>query len=300
MKLGLLSACLPDENLTDLVELAENVGYEALEVATWPPDGAAPAHLDVTSLTVQDTERMRSHFARHDFTLSALAYYENPLHPDPDERRRVHRHLEACIEAAGRLGGAPVGTFLGRDPTRSVAENLAEAEDVFAPLVEEAGEWGVRLMVENCPKRDWHPEGSAGNLAYSPELWEWMFDLGLYLNYDPSHLLGMGIDPVTALRPHVDRVAHVQAKDAEVFVERRSHYGYPGPVVRRNEPGWWRYRAPGLGEVDWRRVVDTLYEGGYDGAVSVELEDPVWNGTTDNVRAGLDIAYRTLRPLVAA
>ena len=30
--------------------------------------------------------------------------------------------------------------------------------------------------------------------------------------------------------------------------------------------GWWRYRVPGLGQVDWRRVVDTLYEGGFDAA----------------------------------
>ena len=36
----------------------------------------------------------------------------------------------------------------------------------------------------------WHPDGYPGNLAYSPELWEWMFSLGLKLNFDPSHLSG--------------------------------------------------------------------------------------------------------------
>ena len=43
--------------------------------------------------------------------------------------------------------------------------------------------------------------------------------------------------------------------------------------------GWWRFRIPGLGEVDFRRYVDTLYEGGFDGVLSVEHEDPVWGGT---------------------
>ena len=48
------------------------------------------------------------------------------------------------------------------------------------------------------------------------------------LNFDPSHLLWLGIDPVAALRPYVDRVAHAHAKDAEVFPERRDRYGvYP-------------------------------------------------------------------------
>lgn len=210
----------------------------------------------------------------------------------------MRRHLEACIDAAGSLGGTAVGTFIGRDPSKTVAENLAEAQRFFPPLVERAGEQGVRLMVENCQKEDWHPDGHPGNLAYSPELWEWLFDLGLYLNYDPSHLLGLGIDPVAALRPYLDRVAHVQAKDAEVFPDRRTRYGYPGPLLDRDEPGWWRYRAPGLGEVDWRRLIDALHEGGYDGVVSVELEDPVWSATADDVRAGLQLAYRTLRPLL--
>jgi sugar phosphate isomerase/epimerase len=113
----------------------------------------------------------------------------------------------------------------------------------------------------------------------------------------------MGIDPVAALRPYVDRVCHAQAKDIEVFPERRNHYGYPGKSVAREDPwdvGWWRYRVPGLGQVDWTRIVDTLYEGGFTGVLSVEHEDPVWGGDEDRVRTGLDVAYRTLRPLIVA
>ena len=119
-----------------------------------------------------------------------------------------------------RSAACPVGTFIGRDPGRSVAENLREAERVFPPLVDYAGERGVKLMIENCVMEGWHPDGYPGNLAYSPELWEWMFELGLYLNFDPSHLLWLGIDPVAALKPYVDRVAHAHAKDAETFPAR--------------------------------------------------------------------------------
>ncbi len=159
---------------------------------------------------------------------------------------------------------------------------MREAELVMPPLVDYAGERGVKLMIENCVMEGWHPDGAPGNLAYSPELWEWMFALGLYLNFDPSHLLWLGIDPIEALRPYVGRVVHAHAKDAEVFPAERNRYGFFGRLCEREqdpwEMGWWRYRLPGSGEVDFRRYVDTLYEGGFQGVLSVEHEDPIWGG----------------------
>jgi len=113
----------------------------------------------------------------------------------------------------------------------------------------------------------------------------------------------MGIDPVAALRPYVDRIPHAQAKDIELFPDKRNRYGWPGRAVDRPDPwdvGWWRYRVPGLGQVDWVRVVDALYEGGFDGVLSVEHEDPLWGGTEDRIETGLRVAHRTLRPLLVA
>ena len=211
--------------------------------------------------------------------------------------------MHRCIDAAARLGCPTVGTFVGRHPGRSVADNLRDAEEVFAPLVDHAGEAGVKLIIENCVMEGWHPDGYPGNLAYSPELWEWMFSIGLYLNYDPSHLLWMGIDPVEAVRPYVDRIPHAQAKDIELDPAARNRFGWPGRAVQRDDPwdvGWWRYRVPGRGQVDWNRLVDALYEGGFDGVLSVEHEDPMWGGTEEKVEIGLRIAHATLRPLLVA
>jgi sugar phosphate isomerase/epimerase len=306
MKLGFLTACLPQRSLDDLAAWAASAGYEALEVAAWPALGDRPftaTHLDADGFTGADAERVTGLFAGHGLTLSSLAYYDNNLHPDADERAAVHAHVHRCIDAAALLGCPTVGTFVGRDPSKTVAENLREAERVFAPLVDHAGERGVKLIIENCVMEGWHPDGYPGNLAYSPELWEWMFSLGLYLNFDPSHLVWMGIDPVEAVRPYVDRIPHAQAKDVQLFPERRNRYGWPGRAVVREDPwdvGWWRYRVPGLGEVDWRRLVDALYEGGFDGVLSVEHEDPVWGGTEGRIQTGLEVAHRTLRPLIVA
>ena len=281
MKLGFLSACMPERSLEDIAAWAGANGYEALELAAWPALGDRPftaSHVAADAFDDAEAERVRAALEGNGLVLSALAYYDNNLHPDPSEREAAHTHVRACIDAAAALGGVPVGTFIGRDPGRSVAENLREAERIFPPLVDYAGERGVRLMIENCVMEGWHPDGYPGNLAYSPELWEWMFELGLYLNFDPSHLLWLGIDPVAALRPYVDRVAHAHAKDAETFPADRNRYGFFGRVSTREEDpwgmGWWRYRIPGLGQVDFPHYVDALYEGGFDGILSVEHEDP--------------------------
>jgi sugar phosphate isomerase/epimerase len=304
VQLGFFTACLPGLPLEEIAAWAAGSGFDALEVAAWPVAGDrsfTACHIDAAGLDDAEADRVRGLFDGHGLHLSSLGYYDNPLHPDPAVRAATAEHLHACIDAAARLGCPTVGTFVGRHPGRTVAENLRDAEGVFKPLVDHAGERDVKLIIENCVMEGWHPDGYPGNLAYSPELWEWMFSLGLYLNYDPSHLVWMGIDPVSALRPYVDRIPHAQAKDVQLFAERRNRFGWPGRAVERPDPwdvGWWRYRIPGLGEVDWRGLVDAMYEGGFTGVFSVEHEDPVWGGTEDKVKAGLEIAHRTLRPLI--
>jgi sugar phosphate isomerase/epimerase len=303
VKLGLLTACLPAEPLDEVAGWAAAHGYAALEIAAWPDrpgrDWEA-SHLEVERFGEADADHVRSVLDGHDLAVSAIAYYENNLHEDETVRAATHEHLRRCIDAAQLMGVELVGTFVGRDVSRTVRENLRLAEQVLPPLVEYAAARGVRLVVENCPMEGWHPDGYPANLAYSPELWRWLGDLGLWLNFDPSHLLWLGIDPLAVLEEHADLVLHVQAKDVEVSPTGRNRYGVFGRVIDR-EPwnsGWWRYRIPGLGQVDWRRLVDLLYQCGYDGVVSVEHEDPVWSGDPQRVRSGLMLAERALRPLL--
>jgi sugar phosphate isomerase/epimerase len=304
VQLGFLTACFPDRDLSDIVAWAAAQDFAALEVAAWPRSADRPyavTHLDVEALRPDDAQQIGELFGAHGLHMSSVAYYENNLDADPEHRARVNAHVRRCIDAAALLGCPTVGTFVGRDATRSVRENLRAAEQVFAPLVDHAAERGVTLVIENCPMQSWHPDGYPANLAYSPELWDWLVAQGLKLNFDPSHLLPLGIDPLDVLGDYAVHVAHVQAKDIQVFAAQRNRYGVHGKTYTREDPGdagWWRYRVPGLGDVDWRRLVDQLYVGGYDGTISVEHEDPVWSGTTERVEAGLVVAQRTLAPLI--
>jgi sugar phosphate isomerase/epimerase len=173
---------------------------------------------------------------------------------------------------------------------------------VFPEFVEYAGERGVKIIIENCVMEGWHPDGYPGNIAYSPELWEWMFGLDLYLNWDPSHLIWIGIDPVTTIAPYIDRIVHAQAKDIQIDPAARNRYGVFGTVRKDGDPwktGWWRYRIPGRGQVDWNGIVDGLYEAGFTGTLSVEHEDPLWGGDAEHVIEGLRIAHGVLRPLIS-
>jgi sugar phosphate isomerase/epimerase len=305
MQLGLLTACLPTTPLAEIAAWASGEGYQALEVAAWPDrpgrDWEA-SHFDVERFGDAEARQAQEVLEQHGLGLSAVAYYENNLHADPDVRGAIHRHLRACIDAAERLGCGLVGTFVGRDVTLTVADNLRLGEKVLPTLVEYAADRGVRLVIENCPMEGWRPDGYPANLAYSPQLWDWMAELGLYLNFDPSHLVWLGIDPVAVATTYADAILHVQAKDVEVDSGGRNRLGVFGNAIDRElnpwQSGWWRYRVPGLGQVDWAALVESLAVSGYDGAVSVEHEDPVWSGSVDKVHEGLILARQTLEPLL--
>ncbi|MGB4135525.1 MAG: sugar phosphate isomerase/epimerase [Microbacterium sp.] len=305
MKLGFLTACMADRSLQEVLSWAGSHDFEALEVGCWEendPSTYHARHIDVRSLDAGEAARVNDAFAAAGVSISALAYYENNLHGDPRARDRINEHLRACIRAASLLNVDTVGTFIGRDLTASVADNLREGAKVLPDLVGYAADHGVTLVIENCPMEGWGPDGYPANLAYTPELWDWIIEMGFSLNFDPSHLMWLGIDPVAALKDYVPHVRHVQAKDVQIDPAARQRYSVFGRTVSRRDgwdTGWWRYRIPGLGQVDWRGVIDALYEGGFDGTVSVEHEDPVWGGTPDRIETGLLIARRTLDALRA-
>jgi len=111
------------------------------------------------------------------------------------------------------------------------------------------------------------------------------------VNYDPSHLVRMGIDPMRFLKEFVPRIHHVHAKDTELSPERLYTFGHelpptfePRPLFGRNH---WRYTIPGHGQTPWIEVFETLDAHGYGGAVSIEMEDRHFHGSEDLEKAGL-------------
>lgn len=306
MKLGFLSACLAGVPLDELVPWAAAQGFKALELAAWAPPvrrGYAPRHVAAERFTRDDAARVRDLFDRHGMTISSLAFYENNLHPDPKRRARFHDHLRRVVEAAALLDVNLVGTFVGARPVKP-ASVMKEIGETFRPLVRYAADRGVRVMIENCPMENWVQFGLPGNYAYSPELWEALFnevpDENFGLNLDPSHLYWLGIDYVQAVRDFAGRIFHAHAKDTEILDAGRYRHGVLGEQLGDNpwRSGWWRYRMPGRGAIDWRAFVEALKANGYDFVLSIEHEDPEYEGSEAKVREGLRLGYEHLAGLV--
>ena len=302
MKLGLLTAAFPDATLEQVADWACANGYEALEVACWPPSEAAArryagvSHIDVGGLDDDEVARIRGLMDSRDLVISALAYYPNNLDPDAAERERLNGHLRSVIDGAERLGVATVTTFVGRDPARNVPDNMTSFRELWPPIVAYAAQRGVRIAIENCPMLFSYDEWPGGtNLAYSPAIWREMFaavpDGAFGLNLDPSHLVWQMIDHERVVRDFADRIFHVHAKDMEINREGLYENG-----VLSAGMGWQVPRLPGLGEVRWDRFISALYREGYDGVISVEHEDRAFEGTDELVKRGFVIARNALRP----
>lgn len=261
--------------LKETVKWASARGFRALEVGAHP---GSPL-IDPVKVLRRGAGMVKEALEGKDVIISCLTWCPNNMDPNPEVRRRNNEHVKRMIEAAAELEVPVVSTWIGRVPG-TVEENMEVYSEVWPPIVEHAEEYGVKIAIENC----------MGNIAYSPYIWEMMFKIipsrNLGLNFDPSHLVFQFIDYLKAVRRFGDRIYHTHCKDTEVLWWRLSWVGYTGK-------GWWRFRIPGLGDIDWRRFISTLMDQGYDYALSIEHEDPLYPGL-EGYKEGLILGLRHL------
>lgn len=300
MKLGFLAALLSNMKIEELVEWAVNSGFDCLEIAVWPPKSKQICKYWGTNINVVELDKSKAKiikdlFANHNIEISSLAYYANNLAADPKERESVHTHLKRVINAASLLNVDLVGTFIGRDHTKSIAENIKIAIEVFKGLVSYAKDHGVRLMIENCPMVGWQVEGLIGNIAYAPFIWEELFDSipqsNFGLNFDPSHLIWQQIDYCQILDEFATKIFHCHAKDTKIIKDKLNRNG----IYSKN---WWIPKIPGSGDINWEKFTDALEKIGYSGVVSIELEDSVYEENEEKVKEGLLKSLNYLRSVI--
>ena len=299
MKLGFVSAILPDLPLEQVVEFAFEAGYSCVELMCWPKGKAerryaGVTHIDVTNFSRSEANKARRTLENSGVDISALGYYPNFLSPDRDEAKRVLAHFKKVIRAAAMLDVGRVTTFLGRDWTKSVEDNWPRFLKVWKPLVKFAEDRDVRICIENCPMLFTNDEWPGGkNLASSPAIWRRMFEdipsPHFGLNYDPSHLVWQQIDPVRPLWEFKDRIHHAHAKDVRVDRDRLNDVGILATPLQYHSP-----KLPGLGDVDWGRFFSVLGDIGYDGPVCVEVEDRAYEASLETRKAALQQSARFL------
>jgi sugar phosphate isomerase/epimerase len=303
MRLGFVSAILPEESLESVFRIAADVGYDCVEVMCWPVGKATRryagiTHIDVDGFSVSQAAEVRALTQRYGVQISGLGYYPNPLAPDNDESRTAVEHLKKVIAASAELGLGRVNTFVGRDPAKSVEKNWPKFLDTWQPLIEFAQQHGVKIGIENCPMLFTEDEWPGGkNLAHSPAIWRKMFESipsdHFGLNYDPSHMVFQQMDYLAPMRDFASRLFHIHAKDVRVDQHKLDQVGTLAYPNLYHTP-----KLPGLGEVDWGRFFSVLGDAGYRGPVCVEVEDRIYEGSLENRILALRQSHDYLRQFV--
>lgn len=278
MKIGLLTNCLVNEGMANLADIAgwayEN-GFEALEVGPTVP---------------MDEKNYDTVLRQGKVQISAMIYCRNFLSTDEEEAKLHIKELKKRICFAGDHGIPLVVTSTGieksteegvydrADAIRRIPErSLDRVEALFTDVLTLAESKKVKIGFENCPLM--------GNTAISPVLWRKIFERldspNLGLAYDPSHLVWQFIDPYAPVEEFADRIVHFHAKDTQIDRDLLSRSGF------LTDFKWWKYRIPGNGELDWKKLFSCLAENGFDGTVSIEHEDENYEGSLDLVKEGL-------------
>lgn len=213
------------------------------------------------------------------------------LSQDAAKRRQALSTLKKDLTAIAKNGGHTFFTVLPPDdPAQGRAKTFEIFEMVYPKVVEHAEKVGVQIAIEPWPGGAPH----YGNLGCSPETLRRIFAAipspNLGICYDPSHFVRMQIDYQRVLHEFGDRVKHVHLKDTEIQADKLYEMGIAGESFGRTYvcgEGWWRYTIPGEGEVDWNQVIRRLEDVGYDGVLSVELEDHYYWQTAELQQEGL-------------
>jgi sugar phosphate isomerase/epimerase len=304
MKLGFVSAILPDLSLAEVARFAAETGYTCVELMCWPVSKAerryaGVTHVDVTDFTSAKADDVRRIMADAKVEISGLGYYPNPLSANREESDLAVAHLRRVIQAAALLGLKTINTFIGRDWTKSVDDNWPRLLEVWKPLLKFAEGNGIRIGIEHCPmlfSRDEWPGGK--NIANSPKLWRRLFnDVGsanLGLNYDPSHMIWQHMDYLKPLREFKDRLFHVHAKDVRIDRERLDDVGILAHPNEYHTP-----KLPGMGDVNWGQFFSVLTDVGYRGPVCVEVEDRAYEDSLDARKASLRQSHTFLRNFIS-
>ena len=281
-----------DLPLDDVASFAASCGYEGLELACWGD------HFDVHA-TASELEDKRSQLAGHELGCWAISNHlvgqavcdeiderHKSILPesvwgdgDPEGvRQRAAEEMKQTARAAAAFGVPVVNGFTGSSiwgkfyffpptPESMVDEGFDDFRKRWMPILDEFEKNEVKFALEV------HPAEIAYDIVTAQRALEAVdFHPAFGFNFDPSHLLWQGVDPVVFLDRFPDHIFHVHAKDVAVQLNgERSILGSHLPFGDHRRG--WEFRSVGRGDVDFDAIIRTLNRIGYDGPLSVEWED---------------------------
>lgn len=303
MKLGFVSAILEELSFEEVIDFASQNEFSCVEIMCWPKGEAERRYAGVTHIDVSDIDEgkvnyIKNYLNKAGIEISALGYYPNPLDPDPEKREFYIEHIKKGIKAANKLGIKNFNTFIGRDQTKNVEENLKMFVEVWKPIIKFAEEHNVRVLIENCPMLFTNDEWPGGkNLATTPAIWRRMFELipseNFGLNYDPSHFVWQQMDYIKPLYEFKDKIHHIHFKDTKIFKNKLDEVGILATPLEYQSP-----KIPGLGDIDWKKFISALYDIKYEGPACIEVEDKAFEDSLEHKKRALIMSKNYLKQFI--
>lgn len=283
-----------------MMDTAQEMGFQCVEVACWPCGKAERRYAGVSHINVDElnVDYIKEYAAKCGVEISSLAFYPNTMDADLEKRQHNIEHLHKVIDASHKLGVNMVTTFIGRDSSKCVEENLELVAQIWPPILDYAKERGVKIAIENCPmlfdRTQW-PGGQ--NLMTTPVIWKKVFDIlpydNLGINYDPSHFIWQMIDYIQPLHEFKDKIFHVHCKDIKLDVEKMKRCGIMAYPLEYMHP-----KLPGLGDVDWGKYISALTDIGYDSFTCIEVEDRAFESSKEKVLDSLKLSKKYMEQFV--
>lgn len=285
-----------DLPLQTLAQKARAFGYDGLELACWG-DHFEPGRALKDKAYCQGRHDL---LARHELKTWAISnHLVGQAVSDPIDtrhrlilpkhvwgdgkpegvRKRAAAEMMVTARAAARLGVSVVNGFTGSPVWHKLYFFPPTSQDeIDAGYREFARRWRPILDVFKKEGVKFGLEVHPGEIAYDIHTARRALEAldghpAFHFNFDPSHLIWQGIDPVKFIEAFPDRIAHVHMKDATVRQDGTtsilgSHLSF-GDARRA-----WDFRSVGRGDVDFERIIRVLHRVGYAGPLSVEWEDP--------------------------
>jgi sugar phosphate isomerase/epimerase len=284
-----------DLGIEQMARMTKDFGYDGIELACWGD------HFEVQRALKEPDycAAKRDLLARHGLQCHAIsAHLVGQAICDPIDQRhksilpgyiwgdgdpagvtkRAIEELKDTARAAKKFGVSVVNGFTGSSiwhlnysfppvPQSMIDDGYRLFAERFHPILDVFGECGVRFALEVHPTEIafdiYSAQAALDAIGHREEFG---------FNFDPSHLIWQGVDPVEFLRAFPDRIYHVHVKDATTRLNGKSgilssHLNFGDP--RRG----WDFRSPGRGSVNFEEIIRTLNDIGYRGPLSVEWED---------------------------
>jgi len=284
-----------DLRLEQLARKTKEFGYDGIELACWGD------HFEVDKALAENDycAKKRELLDQHDLQCHAISAHlvgqavldlvdqrHKAILPeyvwgdgDPaGVNQRAVEELKNTARAAQRFGVGVVNGFTGSSiwhlnysfppvPGSMIDQGFQLLAERFNPILDVFGECGVKFALEV------HPTEIAFDLHTAQRALEALDNREEFgFNFDPSHLLWQGVDPVEFIRAFPERIYHVHVKDAITTLDGRS--GILASHLNFGDPQrGWDFRSPGRGAVNFEEIIRALNDIAYAGPLSIEWED---------------------------